>query len=152
MPTGPMDTAGTSGLKCSDQSKALLGRPVLLASDTWNPGSNLTENWEATIKATKHIPAHKRNFLPSSSSLISVFVPTLASLFYVLVRRQETALSLWTMTIRRSPMCNWSASPRICTVSQSFPFKQLWLQQCSWQDSFPVDSFTCSFISTWNLV
>lgn len=119
MPTGPVDTAGTSGLKCSDQSKALLGRPVLLASDTWKLGSYLTENWETAIKATKHVPAHKHNFPPSSLSLISVVVPTLASLFYVSVRRQETALSLWRMTIRRSPMCNWSASPRICSQSPS---------------------------------
>lgn len=65
--------------------------------------------------------------------------------------QQATTSSLLRMTIRGPPMCNQSECPRIIisvyTVSHSFPFEQLWLQQCSWQAPSPVASFTCSLWS-----
>lgn len=52
-----------------------------------------------------------------------------------------------------APMCNQSESPRIiisiCIVPHSFPFEQLWLQQCSWQATFPVASFARSLWSAY---
>lgn len=133
----PVDAAGTSGLKRLDQSKALLGRPVLLASGarkreprTWQ------KTRKKTIKATRHThaPVHRHNF-PAFSVNTNPSCCTNFGQFksYYAPCSPKTTLSLWKMTIRKgvgecvcvwgggSPMCNQSESPRIKTVSHFFP-------------------------------
>lgn len=64
---------------------------------------------------------------------------------------QAATSSFRTWQLGGPPMCNQSECPRIIisvyTVSHSSPFEQLWLQQCSWQASSPVASFSCSLWS-----
>lgn len=62
MPAGSVAAAGASGLKCSDQSMALLGWPVLLASDTGKQGRHLTEDWNTAIKVTRRVPNTQTQF------------------------------------------------------------------------------------------